>query len=209
MTALPPPKVYEIDGVVPVVDPTSFVHPTAVLIGDVLIGPHCYIGPGATLRGDMGRISVGEGANVQDNCVLHCFPGRETVIGPDGHIGHLAMLHGCRIGAGVLVGIGAVVMDGVVVGERSFVGAHSFVPSDLQIGPGRLVVGSPAKDKRALTEAEMAWKANGTRTYQELAARSLATMRPATALTTLPDRPRELGVTVATAIPLREYRARS
>lgn len=206
---LPAPQVYEIDGVVPVIDPSAFVHPTAVLIGDVVIGPDCYIGPNASLRGDMGRIRVGAGANVQDNCVVHCFPDRETVIESGGHVGHLAMLHGCHIGAGVLVGIGAIVMDGVVIGDRSFVGAHSFVPSDMQVGPGRLVVGSPAKDKRALTEAEMTWKANGTKTYQELTRRSAATMRPATALTELPDGPRQLSVSAQTAVPLRQFRAQS
>lgn len=199
-------QVFEIDGVVPVIHPTAFVHPAAVLIGDVVVGPGCYVGPGASLRGDMGRIHLGAGSNVQDNCVLHCFPGRETVIEEDGHVGHLAMLHGCRIGRGVLVGIGAIVMDGVVVGERSFIGAHSFVPSDMQIAPGRLVIGSPARDKRALTEAEMEWKANGTRTYQELARRSSATMRPVTALTTEPMERRRLSVGLDVARPLREFR---
>lgn len=203
------PGVYEIDGVIPVVDPSAFVHPSAVLIGDVVIGPDVYIGPGASLRGDMGRISVGAGANVQDNCVLHCFPGRETVLAPNGHVGHAAVLHGCRIGAGVLVGIGAIVMDGVVVGERSFIGAHSFVPSDMQIEPGKLVVGTPARVKRDLTEAEMAWKANGTSRYQELTQRSLATLRPAAPLTELPAERARLDIDPFAALPLREYRARA
>lgn len=199
-------QVYQIDGVVPVIDPTAFVHPTAVLIGDVVIGPGCYVGPGVSLRGDMGTIRMKAGSNIQDNCVVHCFPGRGCVIDEDGHIGHLAMLHGCHIGRGVLVGIGAVVMDGVVVGERSFVGAHSFVPSDMQIPAGRLVVGSPAQDKRALTRAEMEWKAHGTRVYQELARRSLATLRPAQPLEAEPEDRARLSVGLGTAIPLREYR---
>lgn len=198
--------VYEIDGVRPVVDPTAYVHPTAVLIGDVVIGAGCYVGPGVSLRGDMGRITMGAGSNVQDNCVVHCFPGRETVIEPDGHVGHLAMLHGCHIGRGALVGIGAIVMDGVVVGERSFVAAHAFVASDMQIGPGRLVIGSPARDRRALSDAEMAWKANGTRVYQELAARSRATLRPTTPLAEIEDERPGLSVDGRTARPLREFR---
>jgi len=198
---------YEIDGVVPVVDPTAYVHPTAVLIGDVVVGAGCYIGPGASLRGDMGRIRIGAGANVQDGCVLHCFPGRETVVAENGHVGHRAVLHGCQIGPGVLVGIGAIVMDGVVVGERSFIGAHSYVTADTRIPPGRLYLGTPARDVRALTEAEMAWKAHGTQVYQDLARRSLAGLRPVTPLAAMPDGPRSLAVDAGTAKPLREYRA--
>jgi phenylacetic acid degradation protein len=197
---------YAIDGVVPVVDPTAFVHPTAVLIGDVVIGAGCYIGPGASLRGDMGRITVSAGANVQDGCVLHCFPGRETSVGESGHIGHRAALHGCRIGPGALVGIGAIVMDGATVGERALVGAHSFVPADTTIRDGYLAVGSPAKEVRALTDAEMAWQSNGPVVYQELAVRSLASLHEVDPLPALPTGPRELGIGRQHAIPLREYR---
>jgi phenylacetic acid degradation protein len=155
----------------------------------------------------MGRISVGAGANVQDGCVLHCFPGRETVVEPDGHVGHRAVLHGCRVGSGSLIGIGAVVMDGVVVGARAFVGAHSFVPADTEVPAGHLAVGSPAKVVRELTEAEMGWKANGTRVYQELARRSRATLRPVAPLDELPADRGSLSVGRETARPLREYRA--
>jgi phenylacetic acid degradation protein len=200
---------YAIDGVVPVVDPAAFVHPTAVLIGDVVVGAGCYIGPGASLRGDMGRISVAAGANVQDGCVLHCFPGRQTIVGPSGHIGHRAVLHGCRIGAGALIGIGATVMDGAVVGERALVGAHSFVPADMTIRDGYLAVGSPAKVVRALGDAEIAWQSNGPVVYQELAGRSRASLHQVEPLTVLPDGPRELAVGRERAIPLREFRAAS
>lgn len=198
---------YAIDGVVPVVDPTTFVHPTAVLIGDVVIGAGCYIGPGASLRGDMGRITIGAGANVQDGCILHCFPGRQTSVGASGHVGHRATLHGCRIGAGALIGIGATVMDGAVVGERALVGAHSFVPADMRIKDCHLALGSPAKEIRALSDAEIAWQSNGPVVYRELAVRSLASLREVDPLTALPDGPRELGVGRERAIPLREYRA--
>jgi phenylacetic acid degradation protein len=199
---------YSIDGVVPVVHPTAFVHPDAVLIGDVRIGPGCYIGPLASLRGDLGTISVGAGANVQDSCVLHCFPGRELVVEDDGHIGHAAVLHGCRVGQGALVGINAVLMDGVVVGRRSFIGACSFVPAEMAIPDGWLAVGSPARVVRALTEQEMSWKANGTAVYQELAARAAATLSAAIPLTELePGRP-HLAVAAARAVPLRQYRQR-
>src|SRR5262245_41850310 len=82
----PMPKVYAIDGVTPVIDPSAFVHPDAVLIGDVIVGPGCYVAPGASLRGDMGRLVMGRGANLQDNCIVHGFPGTDTVIEEDGHI---------------------------------------------------------------------------------------------------------------------------
>lgn len=199
-------EVYSIDGIVPVIDLQSYVHPTAVLIGDVVIGPGCYIGPGASLRGDMGRITIGAGANVQDGCVLHCFPGRETVVEAEGHIGHRAVLHGCRVGAGVLIGIGAVVMDGAVIGARAFIGAHSFVAADTQIGPGRLAFGTPAREIRDLTEVELTWKATGTAVYQQLARRSLASLRRAEPLSTLPAERPSLSVVDDTARPLREYR---
>ena len=105
-------KVYAIDGVTPVVHPTAFVHPTAVLIGDVIIGPRCYVGPGACLRGDFGRLIMEEGSNLQDTCVVHGFPGSDTVIEVDGHIGHGAVIHGARVGRNALIGMNAVVMDG-------------------------------------------------------------------------------------------------
>jgi phenylacetic acid degradation protein len=198
---------YSIDGVIPVVHPDAFVHPDATLIGDVHVGAKCYIGPGASLRGDMGRIEVRTGANVQDNCTLHCFPGRQTIVEADGHIGHGAVLHGCRIGSGALIGINSVLMDDVVVGARSFVGAHSFVKTGMQVPDGWLAAGAPARLLRALTEDEMAWKANGTGVYQELAARSLATLTAVVPLAEVePGRP-SLGIDLTRARPLQEFRA--
>jgi len=197
---------YAIDAVIPVVDPTAFVHPTAVLIGDVVVGAGCYVGPGASLRGDMGRIRISAGANVQDGCVLHCFPGRETSVGPGGHIGHRAVLHGCRIGAGALIGIGATVMDGATVGDRALVGAHSFVPAGMTISGGYLALGSPAREVRALTDAELAWQANGPVVYQELAIRSLASLREVDPLPALPAERGELAISPERATPLREFR---
>ena len=97
-------QIYSIDGVIPVVHPEAFVHPTAVLIGDVIIGPGCYVGPCASLRGDFGRLVLERGANLQDSCVMHGFPNTDTVIEEDGHIGHGAVLHGCRIGRDLATG---------------------------------------------------------------------------------------------------------
>jgi phenylacetic acid degradation protein len=197
--------VYSIDGVVPVVDPSAFVHPDAVLIGDVRIGPDCYIGPNASLRGDMGTIEVGAGSNVQDCCVLHCFPGRATELAPGAHVGHGAVLHGCRIGSRVLVGINAVVMDDADVGDGAFVGAHSFVKTGMVVPPRTLATGTPARVLRELTDDELAWKANGTNVYQELARRSLATLERCDPLPALAG-DRRLGIDARRARPLKEYR---
>ncbi len=177
-----PLRVYAIDGIVPVVDPTAFVHPTAILIGDVIVGPGCYIGPAACLRGDFGRLLVERGANVQDTCVMHGFPGTDTVVEEDGHIGHGAVLHGCRIGRNALVGMNAVIMDNAVVGESAIVAACAFVKAGAEIPPRSLAAGTPARIVRTLSDEEIVWKADGTRTYQDLVRRSLATMRETTPL---------------------------
>src|SRR4051812_5015437 len=100
--------VYAVNGVTPVVDPSAFVHPSAVLIGDVIIGAGCYVGPTASLRGDFGRLVMHAGSNVQDSCILHGFPGTDTVIEEEGHIGHGAVLHGCVVRRNALVGMNAV-----------------------------------------------------------------------------------------------------
>ena len=198
---------YEIDGIRPVVHPSAYVHPTAVLIGDVIIGPRCYIGPLASLRGDFGRLIIEDGANVQDTCVMHGFPGTDTVVEVDGHIGHGAVLHGCRVGRNALVGMNAVVMDNAVVGESSIVAACAFVKAGLEIPPRSLVAGVPARIVRPLTEQEIAWKGEGTATYQELTLRSLATMREVAPLTAPePDRPR---MQVSATLPLSEQKKRA
>ncbi len=173
MTSL---KVYAIDGIVPVVDPSAYVHPSAVLIGDVIVGPDCYVGPCASLRGDFGRLILERGSNLQDTCVMHGFPGTDTVVEEDGHVGHGAVLHGCRVGRNALIGMNAVIMDNAVIGESSIVAASAFVKAGMEIPPRVLVAGMPAKVIRALSDEEVRWKSEGTATYQDLARRSLATM---------------------------------
>jgi len=168
---------YSIDTLVPVVDPTAYVHPTAVLIGDVIVGPGCYVGPGASLRGDFGRIVLEEGANVQDNCVLHSLPGAQVTVEADGHIGHGAVLHGCLVRRDAMVGMKAVVMDGAEIGEQAMVGACAFVSGGTRVPARSLVTGMPAQVKRQLTDDEIARKHQGTLLYQELAQRALATCR--------------------------------
>ncbi|QRM18390.1 phenylacetic acid degradation protein PaaY [Dechloromonas sp. TW-R-39-2] len=169
-------RVYAIDGIVPVVDPTAFVHPSAVLIGDVIVGPGCYVGPCASLRGDFGRLILERGANLQDTCVMHGFPGTDTVVEENGHIGHGAVLHGCRIGKNALIGMNAVIMDNAVIGESAIVAASAFVKAGAEIPARSLVAGMPAKVIRTLSDEEIAWKSEGTKTYQDLTRRCLATM---------------------------------
>ncbi len=169
-------RVYAIDGIVPVVHPSAHVHPSAVLIGDVIVGPDCYVGPCASLRGDFGRLILERGANLQDTCVMHGFPGTDTVVEEDGHIGHGAVLHGCRIRHNALVGMNAVIMDNAIVGESSIVAASAFVKAGMEIPPRVLVAGMPAKVIRELSDEEIRWKGEGTATYQDLTRRCLATL---------------------------------
>src|SRR6202140_5658835 len=169
-------RVWSINGATPVVDPSSFVHPSAVLIGDVIVGAQCYVGPAASLRGDFGRIEVRSGANLQDCCVMHGFPGTDTVVEEEGHIGHGAILHGCIGQKNALGGMNAVVNDNAVIGESAIVAAMAFVKAGMIVPPRTLVAGVPAKIVRDLTEQELAWKVEGTQSYQELTRRSLATM---------------------------------
>ena len=203
---------YAIEDLVPVVHPTSFVHPTAVLIGDVIIGRNCYIGPGSALRGDFGRIIVGDGCNVQDTCVLHSFPKRDCIVESDGHIGHGAVLHGCRIGRNSLVGMNAVVMDNAVIGEESLVAATAFVKSTFECPPRSLVIGSPAVVIRTLSDKEVAWKSTATREYQALARRSSASLREVSPLREIPEQPATLRCQYARAKNrnrLHEFRSAS
>lgn len=200
-------RVYAIDGIVPVVDPTAYVHPSAVLIGDVIVGPDCYVGPCASLRGDFGRLILERGSNLQDTCVMHGFPGTDTVVEEDGHIGHGAVLHGCRIGKNALIGMNAVIMDGVIVGESSIVAASAFVKAGMIIPARSLAAGMPAKVMRQLSDEEIAWKIDGTRTYQHLTRRCLATMVETDALTEVePNRKR---IHLPDVMPLVELKKRS
>lgn len=198
---------WSIDGVRPVVHPSAFVHPQACLIGDVVIGPECYIGPFASLRGDFGRIEVHAGSNVQDSCTVHVFPGQDTVLEERSHIGHGAVLHGCHLEPGVLVGMSSVLMDGVVVGSGSLVAAHSFVRAGTQLPAESLIAGSPAKVVRGLDEQTLAWKANGAEVYRELTRRSLETLHEVTPLAQEePDR-RRVSTGPEASVPLHETRA--
>ncbi|MEO8134542.1 MAG: transferase hexapeptide repeat family protein [Betaproteobacteria bacterium] len=199
-------RVYSIDGVIPVVDPSSYVHPSAVLIGDVMIGRNCYIGPCVSLRGDFGRIIISDGANVQDTCVMHGFPGTDTLVEEDGHIGHGAIIHGCRIRRGALIGMNAVINDNAEIGEYAIVAAMAFVKAGMVVPPRTLAAGTPARIIRALTDVEIAWKAEGTRSYQDLTLRSMRTMQETVALTA-PEADRKR-LNLPELLPLSEQKAK-
>lgn len=198
--------IYSYDGVVPVIDPSAFVHPSAVIIGDVIIGPGVYVAPCASLRGDLGRVVVGAGSNIQDTVVLHGFPGMDTVIGENGHIGHGAIVHACTLHPNVLIGMNAVVMDMAVVGESSIIAASAFVPAQSEIPARSLVVGVPARVVRTLTDEEMGWKRQATATYQHLCLESRASVVPCKPLSAPePDRRRCKEPAV---LPLSEFKRR-
>lgn len=199
-------RCYAIDGITPVVDPTAYVHPTAVLIGDVIVGPGVYVGPLASLRGDFGRIVIERGSNIQDCCILHAFPDHDLVVEEDGHIGHAAILHGCIVRRNALVGINATVNDNAEVGESAFVAAQAFVRAGFVVPPRSLVAGIPAKVLRELSDTDLQWKRGATRQYQELARRSIATMTETVALAAVePGRKRYSDPSV---LPLSETKAK-
>jgi phenylacetic acid degradation protein len=197
-------QIYSYDGVVPVIDPSAFVHPSAVVIGDVIIGPGVYVAPCASLRGDLGRIVIGAGSNIQDSAVVHGFPGTDTVIEDNGHIGHGAIIHACTLRRNVLVGMNAVVMDFAEVGESSIVSASAFVAAKSVIPPRSLAVGVPAKVIRALTQDEMTWKLQATATYQQLCLDSRRSMVPCVPLAA-PEAGRRR-CTAPDVLPLSEFK---
>ncbi|MET0207722.1 MAG: phenylacetic acid degradation protein PaaY [Burkholderiaceae bacterium] len=195
---------YAIDGLSPVVHPTAYVHPTAVLIGDVIVGAGAYVGPCASLRGDFGRIRLMEGVNVQDTCVVHGFPDSDTVIETNGHIGHGAVLHGCVIRHDALVGMNAVVMDEAEVGAFSIVAACAFVKAGLKLPEKSLIAGLPAKVMRPLTDDEIRWKREGTQTYHALSKRCQASLQEVVPLTEEEaDRPRLQVVGPSTLVTMK------
>src|SRR6188474_3919105 len=167
--------IYSFEGIVPVVHPTSFIHPNATVTGNVIIGLDVYVGPGAAIRGDWGGIVIEDGCNVQENCTIHMFPGVTVVLEESAHIGHGAVIHGARIGRNALVGMNAVVMDRAVVGAGAIVGALTFVPEGMQIPDRKVVVGNPARVVKDVSDEMLAWKSEGTRLYQGLPARLHAT----------------------------------
>jgi len=169
--------IYEFDGYRPVIHDTAFIHPQACVTGNVVIGAKVYIGPGAAIRGDWGRIVIEEGCNVQENCTIHMFPGITVLLKESAHIGHGAVIHGATIGKNCLVGMNAVIMDNVQLGDECIVGALSFIKAD-EVYEGRsLIVGNPAKKIKEVSDEMMQWKTEGTKLYQQLPTDMFATFK--------------------------------
>lgn len=160
--------IYKFNHFIPVVDPTSFVHPQATVTGNVIIGKHVYIGPGAAVRGDWGQIVIKDGCNVQENCTIHMFPGVTVILEEGAHIGHGAIIHGAHIGRNVMVGMNSVIMDEVHIGDNSIIGALTFIKAGETIPAKSLVVGNPGKIVKEVTDEMIAWKSKGTQLYQSL-----------------------------------------
>ncbi len=161
---------YQFNGYIPVVDPSSFVHPQACVTGNVIIGKDVYIGPGAALRGDWGQIIIEDGCNVQENCTIHMFPGVTVLLKAGAHIGHGAIIHGATIGKNCLVGMNAVIMDNVELGDECIVGALTFIKANEIYEKRSLIVGNPAKKIREVSDEMIGWKTEGTKIYQQLPA---------------------------------------
>jgi carbonic anhydrase/acetyltransferase-like protein (isoleucine patch superfamily) len=169
---------YAYKGIKPVVHPSSFVHPQAAVTGDVIIGKDCYIGPGAALRGDWGRILIEDGCNVQENCTIHMFPGITVVLKEGAHIGHGAIIHGAYIGRNCLVGMNSVLMDHVELGDESIVGALTMIKEGEIIPQRSVVVGNPGKIIKQVSDDMLKWKTAGTRLYQQLPADCETHLKP-------------------------------
>jgi phenylacetic acid degradation protein len=161
---------YEFKGHRPVVDPSAFVHPQAAVTGNVWIGKNVYIGPGAAIRGDWGRIVIEDGCNVQESCTIHMFPGVTVLLKEGAHIGHGAIVHGAVIGRNCLIGMNSVIMDNVEIGDECIVGALSFIKTGEKIPRRSVVAGNPAKILKEVSEEMLRWKTEGTALYQGLPA---------------------------------------
>lgn len=180
-------NVYEFQGYKPVIDESAYIHDNATVTGNVIIGCDVYIGPGAAIRGDWGQIIIKDGCNVQENCTIHMFPGVTVILEEAAHIGHGAIIHGAKVGANSLVGMNAVVMDDAVVGPECIVGALCFVPAGMEIPRRKVVVGSPAKIIKDVSDDMLKWKFEGTQLYQQLPADNYESLRPCKPLREVPE----------------------
>jgi phenylacetic acid degradation protein len=175
--------VYEFNGIKPIIHESSFIHPQAAVTGNVIIGKDVYIGPGAAIRGDWGKIIIEDGCNVQENCTIHMFPGVTVILKTSAHIGHGAIIHGATIGRNCLVGMNAVIMDDVDLGDECIVGALSFIKQDEKIPSRSLLAGNPAKIIKQVSDEMISWKTQGTKLYQQLPVECFKTLRPCEPLT--------------------------
>lgn len=173
-----PEGVYRLGDHAPTIGAGCWIAPGARIIGRVRIGADCSIWFGAVLRGDIDPITIGEGTNIQDNCVLHTDTGFPMTIGRNVTIGHTAILHGCIIADHALVGMGATVLNGARIGADALLGANALLPEGKEVPPGMLAVGAPARVLRARTEREIARSRAVAQGYRERTAHYRATLRP-------------------------------
>ena len=160
--------IFEFNGYKPVIHQSAFIHPQANVTGNVIIGKDVYVGPGATIRGDWGEIVIEDGCNVQENCVIHMFPGTTVTLKKGAHIGHGAVIHGATIGDNVLVGMNAVVMDDAVIGKESIIGALTFIKQGTQVPQRSVYAGNPGKKVKDVSDEMLKWKTEGTQWYKNL-----------------------------------------
>ena len=179
--------IFSFRGMVPVIDPSAYVHPQATVVGHVTIGPDCYVGPHAVLRGDWGKIVLEKGCNVQEGCVLHMFPESTVWLEEGAHVGHGAMVHGARLGRNCMVGMNAVVLDDAVIGAESIVGALSLVRAQSEFAPRSLILGQPATVKGEVSDRMVEHKTEGTALYQALPKDCHDLMEEVKPLTSLPE----------------------
>lgn len=159
----------------PEISKSSWIHPTAVVIGNVSLGEETSVWPCAVIRGDVNRITIGNRSNVQDGTVIHAThagpfneKGYATIIGEDVTIGHNAILHGCTIGNRVLIGMGATILDGVTIPDDVIIGANTLVSMNKTLESGYMYLGSPAKAVRKLTEKELEFLPYSASHYHKL-----------------------------------------
>lgn len=179
--------IYEYKNIIPVIDPSSFVHPQASVTGNVIIGKNVYVGPGAAIRGDWGQIIIEDGCNVQENCTIHMFPGTTVVLRENAHIGHGAIIHGAIIGRNCLIGMNAVIMDNVQLDDECIVGALTFIKADEIFESRSLIVGNPGKKIKEVSDEMIKWKSEGTALYQELPKEMKTHFKACEPLTTIPS----------------------
>jgi len=190
--------VYSFNGFIPVVHESSFIHPLAAVTGNVIIGKNCYIGPGAAIRGDWGKIILEDGCNVQENCTIHMFPGLTVLLKEAAHIGHGAIVHGAVIGKNSLVGMNAVIMDHVELGDECIVGALTFIRENEKIPPRSLLAGNPAKIIKQVTDEMIDWKTAGTKLYQQLPSDMMNAWKACEPLREIPPHQNEMPFTYST-----------
>lgn len=179
--------VYSFGPFIPVVHPSSFVHPQSAVTGNVIIGKNCYIGPGAALRGDWGQIIIEDGCNVQENCIIHMFPGVTVLLKEGSHMGHGSIVHGSTIGKNCLIGMNAVIMDNAELGDECIVGALTFIKEGEKIPARSVVAGNPGKIIKEVSDKMLAWKTEGTALYQALPAQLFEQSRACDPLTEIPS----------------------